>query len=93
MQARPRQLRHDRGLALDDAPVLSLLDATSVPIIVSGVASKALTLDHDRVRIAPRAFGALPDTVPLRLDHTDTIVGTVEQLSYDAMARSWSLPG
>jgi hypothetical protein len=86
MQSQLRLLRHERGLILDDAPVLPLLDPCQTPMIMSGVASRAMTLDYDRIRTVPRAFGPLPDpaAVPLRLDHTDTVVGSIEELAYDA---------
>jgi hypothetical protein len=47
MQATLRLLRHERGLVLDDAPVLSLLDPATVdkhhPMMVSGIASNTNT--------------------------------------------------
>ena len=89
LQSRLRTLRYERGLVLDDAPTLPLLDPCQEvdkhhPMIVSGVASKASTLDYDRVRTVPRAFGQLPSSVPLRLDHDDsTDAGSIEELRYD----------
>jgi hypothetical protein len=75
MQATLRLLRYERGLVLDDAPVLSLLPPVMVynthPLILSGVASKASTRDFDGVVTVPRAFGQLPSTLPLCLDHDD----------------------
>jgi hypothetical protein len=85
MQSQLRLLRYERGLTLDDPPTLPLLEPAVGPMIVTGVASKAMTLDYDRVRMAPRAFGPLPASVPLRLDHDDnTDAGTIESLEYDA---------
>jgi hypothetical protein len=87
LQAQLRVLRYERGIALDDPPTLPLLPAAAPPMILSGVASRALTLDADHIRTAPRAFGPLPlpHTVPLRLDHDEkSSAGTIEDLTYDA---------
>ena len=52
---------------------------------MSGVASKASTRDFDGVVTVPHAFGQLPSSVPLRLDHDDkTDAGSIESLAYDA---------
>jgi hypothetical protein len=85
MQSTLRLLRHERGVTLDPAPTLPLLDPAVGPLIMRGVASKASTRDFDGVVTAPRAFGLLPVSVPLRLDHDDaTDAGTIEELAYDA---------
>jgi hypothetical protein len=56
MQAQLRMLRYERGLVLDDPPTLPLLVHADPPMILSGVACKASTLDADRVRMNPRAL-------------------------------------
>ena len=54
-------------------------------MIVSGIASKASTRDFDGVITVPYAFGELPASVPLRLDHDEaTDVGSIEELRYSA---------
>jgi hypothetical protein len=56
--------------------------------MMSGVASRAMTLDAERIRTAPRAFGELPDpaSIPLRLEHDETTnPGVITELSYDPL--------
>jgi hypothetical protein len=86
MQSQLRQLRHEQDIYLSNAPELDLLTSVELPIMMSGVASRAMTLDAERIKTLPRVFGDLPDpsTIPLRLEHNeDTHVGTISELSYD----------
>jgi hypothetical protein len=86
MQAELRAARHARDIYLSNAPELPLLTSVELPIIMSGVASRAMTLDTERIRTSRRAFGDLPDpsSIPLRLEHDEkTNVGTITELSYD----------
>ena len=87
MQSQLRQLRHERDIYLSNAPELPLLPDINLPIMMSGVASWAMTLDTERIRAARRVFGDLPDpaTIPLRLEHDEhTNVGTITELFYDS---------
>jgi hypothetical protein len=86
MQAQLRGLRHEQNIFLNDAPELDLLTAISLPVMMQGVASRAMSLDAERIRTLPRVFGDLPDlaSVPLRLEHReDTNVGAIESLAYN----------
>jgi hypothetical protein len=86
LQATLRQLRHDRDLYLENPRELDLLTAIPLPIMMSGIASRATALDGERIGTAPRAFGTLPDpaSIPLRLEHKeDSNPGTITELSYD----------
>jgi hypothetical protein len=87
MRAQLRELRHERNIVLPDTPILPLLSEIAPPIIMSGIACSALTLDADHIRTAPFAFGDLSDlcALPLRLDHDDKqgVVGEIVDLTYD----------
>ena len=86
LQAQLRQFRFERDVYLSNPPELDLLTAIQIPIMMSGIASRATTLDVERVGTAPRAFGDLPDpgSIPLRLEHKeDTNPGAITELSYD----------
>ena len=88
LQAQLRQLRHDRDIYLANPPELDLLSAIQLPVMMSGVACRASTMDHERIRTTPRAFGNLPDpaSIPLRLEHDEhTNPGTITELSYDVL--------
>jgi hypothetical protein len=88
LQAQLRQLRHERDVYLENPRELDLLTAIPLPIMMSGVASRATTMDAERIRTAPRAFGELPDpaSIPLRLEHDEhTTPGTITELSYDPL--------
>jgi hypothetical protein len=86
MQSQLRQLRHERDIYLSNAPELALLLPVAMPVMMSGIASRCLTLDAERIRTSRRVFGDLPDpaSIPLRLEHDEhTNVGTITELSYD----------
>jgi hypothetical protein len=87
LQAQLRQLRYEADIYLSNTPELPLLSPpVTLPLMMSGVASRAMTLDAEKIRAAPRCFGDLPNpgSIPLRLEHReDTNVGTIETLSYD----------
>ena len=88
LKSQLRQLRFERDVYLSNPPELDLLSETQLPIMMSGVACRATTMDHERIRTAPRAFGDLPDpaSIPLRLEHAEhTSPGTITELSYDAL--------
>jgi hypothetical protein len=93
LQATLRQLRYDRDVYLSNPPELDLLTAIPLPIMMSGIASRATALDAGRIGTAPRAFGELPDpaSIPLRLEHKeDSNPGVITELSYDSWAISSS---
>jgi hypothetical protein len=79
-----RALRREQGIVLDPPPILAPLPSVKPPMILAGIASHASTFDADHISMRPRAFGELPPpaTIPLRLDHTEVVVGTIETLSY-----------
>jgi hypothetical protein len=88
LQVQLRQLRHEADIYLDNPKELDLLTAIQLPIMMSGIASRATALDAERIGTAPRAFGILPDpaSIPLRLEHKeDTNPGVITELSYDAL--------
>jgi hypothetical protein len=88
LQAQLRQFRHERDIYLENAHELELLTAIALPVMMSGIASRATILDAERIRTAPRAFGDLPDpvSIPLRLEHKeDTNPGTITELAYDEL--------
>lgn len=45
LQAQLRQLRFERDVYLSNPPELDLLTAIQIPIMMSGIASRATTLD------------------------------------------------
>lgn len=88
LQAQLRQLRHDRDIYLSNPRELDLLTSVELPIMMSGIASRATALDAERIGTAPRAFGDLPDpaSIPLRLEHKEhSNPGTITELAYDAL--------
>jgi hypothetical protein len=88
LQTQLRQLRHEQDLYLENPKELDLLSAITLPIMMSGIASRATSLDAERIRTAPRAFGELPDpaSIPLRLEHKeDTHPGVITELVYDPL--------
>lgn len=86
LQAQLRHLRHEQSIYLDNPRELDLLSAIQLPIMMSGIASRAIALDAERIGTAPRAFGVLPDpdSIPLRLEHDEhTNPGVITELAYD----------
>ena len=90
MTYRLKRLALERGVAVIEPPPIPLAPRPSGPVILEGFATTAGDVDLARSKLAPRAFGVLPKTVPLLFHHDDDrVAGEVLSLDYTPNGSVW----